>query len=230
MTVRKALHKGMLFSILLLFGGVGEGLFCSCTSTPYEAGDGEYSYMCADFATVKTNADAQMESFLTDDNKSLRLTSPRKVEGAKADTTYRALVYYDVNGTDEVQLRSMRGISVCHPFKPSEDKPMLTAPTGWESMWLSKNKSYINLAINLLVGIDNNIEEQQQHVLGVCQDSVVGRHTYYTLYHDQHGVPEYYTLKTYLSIPISKDAQSGDAFTLTVNTYKGLKQKTLILP
>ena len=42
------------------------------------------------------------------------------------------------------------------------------------------------------------------------------------LYHDQGGVPEYYTVQQYVSIPspLLKDA---DTVELTLNTYNGKK-------
>ena len=45
------------------------------------------------------------------------------------------------------------------------------------------------------------------------------------LYHDQGGVPEYYTVQRYASIDI-KDLGDVDAVSITVNTYNGEVIKT----
>ena len=47
------------------------------------------------------------------------------------------------------------------------------------------------------------------------------------LYHDQGGMPEYYSQRTYFSIPIQK--LGVDSIQFTINTYKGLVTKTLSL-
>ena len=46
------------------------------------------------------------------------------------------------------------------------------------------------------------------------------------LYHDQGGVPEYYTVQRYASID-TKDLGDVDVVSITVNTYSGEVTKTL---
>lgn len=65
------------------------------------------------------------------------------------------------------------------------------------------------------------------HTLGVVSNGTTtdadGHRTLHlTLYHDQGGVPEYYTVQQYVSIPtqLLKDA---DTVELTLNTYNGKK-------
>ena len=45
------------------------------------------------------------------------------------------------------------------------------------------------------------------------------------LYHDQGGVPEYYTVQRYASID-TKDLGDADVVSITVNTYGGEVTKT----
>ena len=205
-------------------------LVAACTSEPYETGDGEYSYLRTDFAVVSTNGSANIASFLTDEGREMTLATPFEVEKLKADTTYRALVYYSQPLNADLEVMSVRLVNVCNPFKPSKEQIMKTDPIGWESIWVSENKSYLNLALNLMVGVSDDEDADKQQVLGVRLDSSEDHQTHYTLYHDQNNVPEYYTYKTYVSIPLGKDAQSGDAYTVTVNTYDGILQKTVYLP
>lgn len=47
-----------------------------------------------------------------------------------------------------------------------------------------------------------------------------------TLYHDQGGVPEYYSQRTYVSIPLSDI--HADFIILTINTYDGGKERKII--
>lgn len=65
------------------------------------------------------------------------------------------------------------------------------------------------------------------HTLGVVSNGTTtdadGHRTLHlTLYHDQGGVPEYYTVQQYVSIPtpLLKDA---DTVELTLNTYNDKK-------
>lgn len=227
MSLIKKKYASLGFAVLMVVMGLV--VLASCTQESYEDGDGDYSYLRADFAEIKTNQKGEIASFVTDDNKEVTLKKLIAVEGLKADTTYRSLVYYKEPRNADVELFNLKMVNVCTPFKPTKDKPLVTDPTGWESMWVSHNGSYLNLALKLLVGVDTENAEAKQ-VLGVCQDSIVGRHIYYTLYHKQNGVPEYYTYTSYLSLSLAKDYEAGDTITMAVNTYDGIKRKTVVLP
>jgi hypothetical protein len=102
---------------------------------------------------------------------------------------------------------------------------LLTDPVGFESMWVSKNGSYLNLSLLLKSGKAEG--DTSLHTLGVVSNGTTtdadGHRTLHlTLYHDQGGVPEYYTVQQYVSIPtqLLKDA---DTVELTLNTYNGKK-------
>ena len=46
--------------------------------------------------------------------------------------------------------------------------------------------------------------------------------------HDQGTVPQYYTSRIFLSIPVTDDLD-GHSIRLIVNTYKGIVEKTIAL-
>ena len=65
-----------------------------------------------------------------------------------------------------------------------------------------------------------------KQVLGCRRDALItnvdGTRTLrLTFYHDQGGVPEYYSQRVYLSIPIQ--GVKADSIWFTVNTYDGQK-------
>ena len=214
--------------ILAFFGLAVAG--SSCKQETYEPGDGKYSFLRSDFVEVATNASGAIVAFNTDDNRRLTLKTPMATRDLKADTIYRALVYYSEPTSGNLEVRNIRMINVSRPWTANDTQEMKTDPTGWESAWISKNRKYLNLALNLKVGVSYDKEADTRHIVSVRKDSVIDRHVFLTLYHDQNGVPEYYTHKSFLSISLGKDVQPGDAFTITVNTYKGLKKKTVYVP
>ena len=70
-------------------------------------------------------------------------------------------------------------------------KTLRTDPVGFESLWLSKNKSYINLSLLLKSG--KTEADDAMHALGIVSygtttDADRRRTLHLTLYHDQGGV------------------------------------------
>lgn len=202
----------------------------ACTTDTYESGDGEYSYMRGDFANLRTDTKGNIVSFLTDENNTITLKEPLAFSDAKPDTIYRALVYYSKPQKEDAEILNLKMVNVTKAFVETKEKKLKTDPVGWESMWISNNKSYLNLSLNLLDGVSEDENTDMRHVVGICQDSIVGSHFYYTLYHDQGGIPEYYTRKTYLSMPLGDSFHDGDILTVTVHTYEGIQTKTVIVP
>ena len=63
----------------------------ACEQDLYEKGDGELSYLRADFVEAYVNADKQINRVVTDDDDELKLTMPYTADWIKRpDTTYRA--------------------------------------------------------------------------------------------------------------------------------------------
>lgn len=207
----------------------------ACTSEAYDSGDGTNSYLTADLVLLRTAPDKSVRSAQLDDGRELRLSNPFAKDWIeRPDTVYRALLYYDktiingsanANSVSAVRARSVLPVPVLRISAAADVDNILTDPVGFESMWVSKNGSYLNLSLLLKSGKAEG--DTSLHTLGVVSNGTTtdadGHRTLHlTLYHDQGGVPEYYTVQQYVSIPtpLLKDA---DTVELTLNTYNGKK-------
>ena len=221
--------------VLLLFSPL---LFAaSCESDGYDTGDGTLSYMRADFVEAYTDGDSNIEYVITDDDELLTLASPAAVSWMTvADTMYRALLYYDILTLEPITVSSVSVPSivmyddvVADSYSALEDIP--TDPLYWDSSWISSNGRYINLGMTLMLGAEDG-EIGTQSLGMVCTDvttdddgtTVISL----LLVHDQNDVPQYYSQRFYVSIPVSYlpcTTQEGDRVILTVNTYDGEQTK-----
>ncbi len=208
-------------------------LIASCSHDGYETGDGNYSYLRADFALLNINSETQATGFVTDDDRSFTLNSPITISNAKADTVYRALVYYNESETSYTDLRSIQTVYVCHPKQEEECEEIYTDPIGLQSTWFSANGTYFNMAINLKVGVEDEDDDEDSYqtiaVVMTEADEESGKYTL-TFYHNQNGVPQYYTSTKYVSIPIDGYFESGDSLSFVVNTYDGTETKSVVVP
>ena len=203
-------------------------LCLSCTQETYESGDGKYSYMRADFVDAHTNAEGKLFSVMTDEGDSLLLTAPtERTWAARADTTFRSLLYYNKVG-GKAELISISSIPTPLVRDVSDLKEgMKSDPVKFVSSWKSTNGRYLNLELVLMTGTSGD-ETPLQKIGCVC-DSVStatdgSRHVWLSLYHDQDGVPEYYSLSVYMSIMTSRlpiDPKKGDQVSIRIPTYSG---------
>lgn len=226
-----AMKKILIFTMLLV-------AMVSCTNEPYDTGDGTYSNMRVDFAEAYTNSSAYITSIYTDDGETLPLSSAVTTSWAEtADSTYRVLVYYNKvetsSGTYQAEPLSMSMISTPNIYDTAMfGDSAMTDPVNFVSSWKSKNGKYLNLELSVLTGTVNG--STGQHVIGMMCDSVTedaeGHRTVaLTFYHDQNGVPEYYSTDLYVSIPITFlpiTPAEGDTVKVTVNTYDGENTRT----
>ena len=144
---------------------------------------------------------------------------------AVADTAYRALLYYNPSGT----MVRLVNLSLVPVVKPVADETALSDPLTFESAWIGKNQKYLNISFYVKTGQSGLSDKRQQ--IGVVLDSVVtapnGHPTVYLrLSHSQNGVPEYYSVHGYLSIPL-KTLPAGATIRLRVVDYRGVKVKQL---
>lgn len=94
-------------------------LLPACSSDAYESGDGRYSYLRADFVEASTDADAHFYAADTDDGAKLNLSPTITASWANvADTTYRALLYYNVP-TASYSSSNAPASPACAPASPA---------------------------------------------------------------------------------------------------------------
>ena len=196
----------------------------ACTQDSYEKGEGAYSQMMAELADAHVNSDKRVDYVDTDEGERLVLSKSASASFiTKADTTYRVSFYYK-KVDDKVESLAMGRVSVLSPLPAKDIKDMKTDPVRIESMWIGKSKKYANLSLYLMTGATDS--DSLRQVLGCRRDALVtntdGTRTLrLTLYHNQGDVPEYYSQRVYLSIPIQ--GMKADSIWFTVNTYEGQK-------
>lgn len=227
------MRKSTVFAAFLFLS-----VLASCSSDPYETGDGKYSYMRADFVEANTDASSTIVSISTDDGEQLRLTDAVKTSwAAKPDTAYRALIYYNkvLSGNGDYVAEPVGLSQVLTPritLLENMTENVITDPVVFESAWKSSNGKFINFDLDVKTGTVDG--DSNGHTIGIVCDEVVQRDdgtslVRLRLYHDQGGVPEYYSAKLYLSIPVSFmpiTLSEGDEVEVGINTYDGLVTKT----
>lgn len=194
-------------------------LLVACTQEVYEKGEGHYSQMVAEMADGYTSSDSRVTSFVTDDDERFTIANPFLSKLLpKADTVYRAVFYYKKveQGAEVIGLDRVGVITPCNI------DTLKTDPVKLESVWLARSHRYLNLSVYLMLGATDDETAVQQ--VGCSRDTLMlnpdgSRTLYLRLHHDQAGVPQYYSSRTYLSIPLVQ--ADADSVVLTVNTYDG---------
>lgn len=204
----------------------------ACDNDPYDTGTGTYSLMRADFCEAYTGEERAVEYVITDEEDVLIL-SPTVTASwiTQPDTAYRALLYYNVSDDKIVEPLSISNIPVLMPHAAAAYDSIYTDPITFESVWISTSGKYLNIGFYLKNGQDDD-EESSLHTIGMVLEGItVNSDTTTTmslrLYHDQGGVPEYYSSKYYASVPCSY--LTTDSVTISFNTYDGEVVKSLAL-
>lgn len=171
----------------------------------------------------------EIKSIVTDSDERLAVSSsyllPEKME--HRDTTYRMMLYYNKEGNNSVDLKSLKRAYVVKSSDKHSSLTLKDDPVKFISAWKAQNGSYINMSLGLMVGNAEN--EDAVHKVGLVINSVEtmadGSKTYYfTLHHDQDSIPEYYTQTVYISVPL-KEYSAGDRICIRMNTYSGWIEK-----
>ena len=133
-------------AVLLLIAGVL--LLLSCKNDSYESGDSRYSYLRADFCMMHTSDKGTIDYLLIDGGDTVRIATPVKLNWAsKADSLYRALVYYDVTTR---QMFSATSVLVTQPVSKQKAATLSTDAITVESTW--EGGGYFNVAFNVKTG------------------------------------------------------------------------------
>lgn len=195
----------------------------SCTQDLYEKGDSEFSYMRADFGEAIVNADKLVSRVVTDDDDVLTLTTPYTASWIqRPDTTYRAVIYYNKveNGAEPL---SISHVTTLTPHRDSlAVRKWNPDPVGVETAWVGRNRRYLNIGLVLKMGAtEKEATPQSVGILhgGTTINADSTRTADLLFYHQQGDVPEYYSQRAYLSVPLGGVA--ADSVRLTVVTYDG---------
>ncbi len=213
--------------------------FTACSRDGYDTGDGSLSYLRADFAELHTGGDGAAAQATTDDGATLYLSPAVKESWMTAkDSVYRALLYYKTQSAATAS-STIEPVTASRVLVPSITKFNIASPAAYptdpvslSSAWKSRNGRYINLDLSIKTGKkDGKVEAQTIGILytGTATDSGGTKRHRLTLLHDQNNVPEYYSVETYVSIPLYRlpfTAANGDIIEVTVNTYTGTTTKT----
>lgn len=193
----------------------------SCTSETYDSGDGEHSYLRADFVEAHTIAAKQVDYAISDEGERIMFNAPFAVSWTeKADTFYRALLYYNRH-PQEVKPLSLQPVYVLRPQAASRIENPKFDPVTLESVWLSRinnqqlspNTHYLNVSFLIKTGQPDEKDARQS--IGIMSKEDEDGHLRLILLHDQGNVPQYYSSRAYASIPID----GNRPITLVVNTY-----------
>lgn len=204
----------------------------SCGVGGYEEGTGENSLLTADFVEAHTDGQCRIDYALADGGDSLALSPAAAAAWASTpDTLYRALLYYDRADGQAVRPRSIAALPVLKVAPTADFAPMKTDPVDFESAWVSASGRYLNIGFYVKTGEASDGSARQ--TVGMACDSVAVAPggiavAHLRLYHDQGGVPEYYSSKTYVSV--SRRAIAADSVSLTIETYGGTVTRGLRLP
>lgn len=216
----------MIFPALLL------ALFTACSSDSYDTGTGSYSLTRADFGEIHSAAPKTADYIVTDDGDRLALTAPKTADWlAKGDTLYRGIIYYNLKEDGRAEVVSMGAVPVLSA-KPQEEfeEGVKTDPLKFESLWLSRSGRFVNIGFYMKVGVAEDPEAI--HTIGLVDEGTVDnadgtRTAVYRMYHDQGGVPEYYSSRYYVSIACK--TIDADSVRLLMNTYDGEIERVTVV-
>ncbi len=203
----------------------------ACEVGGYDTEEGEYTYLTAEFVEAWAEADGSVARVETDGGDTLWLSPPATPSWVAAtDTAYRAVLYYDWSGTSTVSPRSLSAVTTVRPIEAQRLDTVIADPVELESVWVSATGKYLNMGVYMKIGDTGDAD--LYHTVAILTDSVSkaadGRTcAHLRLYHDQGGVPEYYSQKYYISVP--RQSIPADSVTLQVETYDGTVTRSLSL-
>ncbi len=202
----------------------------NCTTSVYDDGDGSYSYLYVDLAEAHTVSGGVFDHAQTDGGLQLNFSPPFEADWATTpDSLYRVLVYFNKMSDEQQQTVSpisIRRVAVLRPHVLEDPQQAASDPVVFESAWMSADRRYLNLGLALMTGQPDDEEAAHQMSVGVMSetDDTVSL----LLLHSQGGMPEYYSSKVFVSIPVS-NTWHGKTIQLQLSTYKGLVSRSFQL-
>lgn len=202
-------------------------LLAACSSDGYNTGEGPLSNLTSELVEAHCVTAGQIDYVLTDDDRRLTLDAPFAASWAKEDQTYyRGLLYYQPLTDGTVRVHRLTQLTVLTPQPADELDDLTTDPLTIESAWLSANKRYLNLRMQVKTGeSDGNTRLQ---TLGLLLLDSTDSEVTLQLLHGQNEVPQYYSATVFCSIPTAQYA-AGTTIRLRVNTYQGPIERTFQL-
>ena len=200
----------------------------ACKHDFFEKGDSGLSYLNTDFVEVRSNDASELVEAVTDKGEHLLLRPyVKKLWAVKPDTTYRAMLYYNKVVEGVTKAIDISPVPVLQMKFALDVVDIHTDPVTFESAWISKNRRYLNLGLSLKTGKVDDKKVAQS--LAIVVDSVKrrsdgGKNFYMRLYHAQYGVPEYYSARIFVSMPMT-NIKTRDSIVLDINTYNGMVRK-----
>lgn len=203
---------------------------CAVLLTSCSHDEANISGMEAEMCTMPTRSGGIITYVVTDKNENLSFIQPATIAWAeKADTIYRALLYFRREGVNIVPVAAEQ-VLLLRPKTRQEMKnvPKADDPLTFVSGWYAKNGKYLNLTVDIKTGTP---EDNGSHNIAMLCDTVktspTGKRYCYRMLHERNGVPEYYSVRVYFSVP-AEDINAGDTVDVTIPTYDGEVQKQYI--
>ena len=193
----------------------------SCEQETYDTGTGDLSLTRGDLLEAHADNNKTIVAVTTDSDEQLILTNPYNAKWVTtADSTYRVMAYYDKTSEGAARLVSMRLVPTLIPVAIEDIETPKTDPVRFESLWVSDNRKYVNIGFYIMT-VTPDDDAKAVQTLGTTTAKI-------TIYHDQGGVPEYYSTRYYASLPVST-LHDADSLTLVINSYNGRIVKTCSL-
>lgn len=198
-------RAGWLWPLRALCGVALVACLHACTTDTYEEGDARYSYLRADFGMLHASVPGMADFFVVDRGDTVRLANAVAIDWVlRADTLYRALVYYDARNAT---LFKASRVLVAKPFTTLRPDTVGSDFIRVESSWTGGG--FFNVGFAVKTG--QSTAQAGAQTVGLMIDSTVRRpdspctDVYLRLVHRQNGQPEYYTVHGYVSTAVQPE-------------------------
>ena len=203
----------------------------ACSADSYDEGTGAFSLTQADFVELHSAAKGVADRAVTDDGRTLTLAPPLSAEWLTTpDSTYRAVLYYNLTDGNRAETVAASQVPTLRPRPLEEGDVAHTDPVRFESMWMSAGGKYLNIGMYIKTGRSGDGGALQ--TIGMIDDGTTDNPdgtvtANMRLFHDQGGVPEYYSSRLYVSMACRDIA--ADSISVTLVSYDGTVNRRFAL-